>query len=637
MKSLKIFLSALSILFFSYSVSATHVVGGNINYEALGGSSYLVTLELFSSCDIAVGFGASQNISVESSCGATAYYSIPVIDTTSLNPLCASSAYLTTCNGGTLPGYNIYIFEGLVTLDTACASSIISYTSCCRSATNNVSNANFSNEYLAAVVYTGVSTTNNSPYFSNNDMPFFCYDGTAQTFDYFIQENDGDSLVFELIEARSNHTTALMYSTGYTGALPISAISINAATGAMTFNPTSVGMYIVVVSISEYDANGNLLGTNYRDLNFFVVNCSAAASPLANSGATTSGNASTNGNTVTVCSGEYTCTDFVLTHPDSTQVMTVLSETFHNMPGGTVSYSGTNPVTITVCWTASGTGTPAPYFEVTLNTDSCPLPAQQTFDLYYDITNPIADAVVNYTVPCSCDSLYLVSTYTDPNWNYSWTPAANLANPNSPTTYINNTNSPETYTLTVTDANGGACMDTATVYVPACQLPSTGGVTGPNAVPVNTIATFDVSTFNGSSFDWSTDGGTIQQGQGTTTIEILWTAPISGMVRVAELDPSGCAGDTTEFLVTSTPNSILESEAPTFKVGPNPFSANLLIQPSNASNYTLFVYDARGRVLLTSNGQGLRQIDGSSLQSGIYLVELRFENGAVARHRVVKQ
>src|ERR1043165_93309 len=52
---------------------ATHIVGGSLTYEQLGGSTYRVTLKLYRDCKPgSVAFPASVAIEVRRNCGGTA-------------------------------------------------------------------------------------------------------------------------------------------------------------------------------------------------------------------------------------------------------------------------------------------------------------------------------------------------------------------------------------------------------------------------------------------------------------------------------------------------------------------------------------------------------------------------------------
>ena len=50
LKYFRFLLSLVLIILFSQEVMATHVPGGNITYECLGGNNYIITLTVFEDC-----------------------------------------------------------------------------------------------------------------------------------------------------------------------------------------------------------------------------------------------------------------------------------------------------------------------------------------------------------------------------------------------------------------------------------------------------------------------------------------------------------------------------------------------------------------------------------------------------------
>ena len=58
------------VFFLSFSSQATHIVGGSLTYEQLGGSTYRITLHLYRDCKAgSAAFPGTVDITVTNNCG----------------------------------------------------------------------------------------------------------------------------------------------------------------------------------------------------------------------------------------------------------------------------------------------------------------------------------------------------------------------------------------------------------------------------------------------------------------------------------------------------------------------------------------------------------------------------------------
>ena len=112
------------VFFLSLASNATHIVGGSLTYEQLGGSTYRVTLKLYRDCKAgSAAFPSPVTIEVRRSCGTVALADIvipfpgaslvpPNIDTCAVNPgICLEEAIYTKVVSGLPPtagGYDLY-------------------------------------------------------------------------------------------------------------------------------------------------------------------------------------------------------------------------------------------------------------------------------------------------------------------------------------------------------------------------------------------------------------------------------------------------------------------------------------------------------------------------------------------------
>lgn len=469
------FLVTLAVtLLLSFSAKASHIAGGEITYSCLGNDQYQINLNLFVDC---AGFnpGAAQTINFVSSCGGTATTTVNVSSSTTngleISQLCASQLPSSTCNGGTLPGMWLFSYTGVVTLTPPCDTWTMSWSTCCRNlAITNLSSAS-SNYYIAATLNSATAPCNSSPQFTAQPIPYVCA-GQPVNYSYGVLESDGDSLYYQLISALDAAGVNSTYNAGYSGTSPIPGITIDPNTGLLTFTPTTVGNFVVVVLVTEYDANGNVVGTVMRDIQFVVQNCTnQVPNPSAGAISGFTGNAVQTGPfSIELCAGNNFSFSATFDDPNATDVLTYISNITSALPGATITSSGTNPLTLNVTWNApAGTQGQNLTFTITVQDGACPIQGQQTFVYSVNIldattANPDLTICGSQTAQLNAygGSTFTWSVVSGPpmvvGTNFSCNPCANpVASPSATTTYV-----------VVSDLSG-TCdnVDTVTVFVVA--------------------------------------------------------------------------------------------------------------------------------------------------------------------------
>ena len=366
-------------------VSATHIQGGNITYQCVGPNEYEITLTLTADCGATpIDTSIAQIIQIKDDCGSTPYaLNLSHFNTEKFTPFCDSIP--TECDGGTYPGWYIHTFKGTTTLPSVCDSWTFYLNSCCRYQTNN-SNTNGSYYYYAKV-NTVDAPFNISPVFTGLPFSVGCY-GQTNNFNFGVTEIEGDSLVYSLVDAWENENISITYNPTYTGAQPISGISINSQNGDITYNANSIGSYIVVVKVDEY-RNGILIGTVIRDVVFEVLNCNNSIPYL--SSVTPNNNATQIQNdTIIVCEGIPFDVNVVFADSNALDSITIYSNYSNIYPGAQISYTGTNPSTANLMWTLptgyTGNGSWI-YFDV--KDDACPIIGHQTYSYYLQIEDSL--------------------------------------------------------------------------------------------------------------------------------------------------------------------------------------------------------------------------------------------------------
>lgn len=380
-----ILFTLLSILAFNDSF-ATHVAGGYINYECTGNpNEYIITVTLYRDCsgvpapnhistlpeydpffciplgdpmlsfqnDCALGDPPNDDMcDTGPFCGTEECLKLELVHSEEVSQLCENDIQNSTCNGGSLPGFEKYVYQTTVTLPP-CDGWTVTFELCCRNPATNVQNADGANFVMSTTIYTEDNQCNTTPAVTAAPQPYVCVNENV-SYNLGAFEPDGDSIVFSLVDAYATPTNTVNYQAGYSGVEPIPGITINPNTGAVNFTPTVTGNFIVVIQMNEYNENGNLLSTTNYDFQFTVQNCSNN-SPNNNGNGVINidGAAILEGpDEISMCLNETTCLDLVFSDDDPDDVLTVTSNLENIFPNATMTLDGDNPVTATVCFDA---------------------------------------------------------------------------------------------------------------------------------------------------------------------------------------------------------------------------------------------------------------------------------------------
>ncbi|HXH17894.1 MAG TPA: hypothetical protein VNJ07_02335, partial [Chitinophagales bacterium] len=264
---LKTAIIALAVISFFSPSYATHSVGIDLSYECLGGNTYRFTLNFYRDC---VGIDApspSAAINIFSnSCNVNTNISLPLQSVTEVSPICPQLFPQSTCRGGSLPGIEQYVYSGTYTFPLQCSDWLISYELCCRNyAITNLMTPGDYNIYAEALLDNTNGLCNNSPVFTTLPVPYFC---ANQTFNYNhgAIDGDGDSLVYSLVDPRTDRSTPIPHAGGFTAANPLATnlgFGFDTQTGQMTFNARSNQQAVVTVRVDEY-RNGVRVGSTLR-------------------------------------------------------------------------------------------------------------------------------------------------------------------------------------------------------------------------------------------------------------------------------------------------------------------------------------------------------------------------------------
>ena len=446
----KIILIALTFtLLLAQNIKASHISGAEITYSYIGNNQYRINLKLYWDCTNGFDPGDPQTVDLTSTCGGNISLSVEQTNPggTDISQLCTSA--LSTCSGGTTPGMNMNEYSDTITL-APCDTWTMSWSSCCRNQViSNLQSPDNFGMYAEAILNSISAPTNNSPYFTSQPLPYLCVN-QAICYNFGVVEADGDSLYYSLVNAMETGASDLLYNTGYTAIAPIPGITINPNTGQISFTPTTVGNFVVVVEIAEYTPAGLLIGTVMRDIQFVVFNCGNQTVGCTDGTISSlTGTASQTGPyTIEMCEGSVFTFDITYSDPNAGDSLTIVSNLAIVLPGSTITTSGVNPLVATISWTApAGTANTNTSFSITVKDNACPVPGQQTF--VYDInvltrTLAGADQIICGTQTASLNgtggTTFTWNVISGPamvvGTNFSCNPCDNpVASPVSTTTY----------------------------------------------------------------------------------------------------------------------------------------------------------------------------------------------------------
>ncbi len=270
-------------------LQATHIIGGNMYYDHLGGDQYRVTLVLYRDCgpDNAngTGFDPTASMAVYNAAGQVVTSSnvafagevpLPV----ELNDPCLTVPP-TVC-------VRTAVYQRVFNLPPIPGGYTVSYQRCCRTPAM----ANLAGQQgltCTAAIPGPPLAQNSSPRFGDIPAIALCI-GQSQTLDFSATDPDGDELVYELCAPFTGGTATdpapfptappyaeVAFGPGYSAIDPIDSeppIAIDPATGLLTVSATVQGVYTVGVCVTEF-RDGVQVGVTRGDFLFKVVVCDA--------------------------------------------------------------------------------------------------------------------------------------------------------------------------------------------------------------------------------------------------------------------------------------------------------------------------------------------------------------------------
>ena len=392
-------LTILILLGFSSTSYASHVMGADITYTCLGGDQYQINLTIYRDCEgIDIDTNFPQSVNFTSSCG-NFDADLDWVSTTDVSQVCPSQP--TTCNGGTIPGTEQYLFSGIVTLPP-CVDWIMNWGLCCRNdGITNLVDPELEDLYIQTTFNNVLAPCNNSPQFLALPTPYLC-SNQLSIYNHGASDVDGDSLYYQFTTPLGGNAppgNPLTFSAGYSQNDPLQTtggMNLNPQTGEMCFTPSITQISVISVIVYEY-RNNELIGTQIREMQVVVSGACSNTAPFGG-GVPSCGNVGgmvitsagpsviqTDSNSISMCPLDSVCFEISFSDPDGDNI-NVSSNAATAIPGATftiVNNGTTNPIG-QFCWYPTPLDSGINVLTVNLVDDACPISASQYYT--YDIT-----------------------------------------------------------------------------------------------------------------------------------------------------------------------------------------------------------------------------------------------------------
>jgi gliding motility-associated-like protein len=228
------------------------------------------------------------------------------------------------------------------------------------------------------------------------------------------------------------------------------------------------------------------------------------------------------------------------------QVLNIHNSTFTWTLTNGMIMSGQGTYSIIVQWGAAGKGKIAVQQTAydSVNNESC-IAAPVFLNINIDST-PLTTPINGDTIGC-INTLHTYRVTGLKNSSFTW-----LLNDSSQK--INNQgrdsisiyfNKPGHYVLKVQEMSKDSCpgiIQTKKIFIDS--MPNTGDIKGPSAIcpPHFKSNIYNVTGRPKSVFQWTIDGGIINTGQGTSSINVDWLRAGTGKINVTETSVYGCPG-----------------------------------------------------------------------------------------------
>ncbi len=230
-------------------------------------------------------------------------------------------------------------------------------------------------------------------------------------------------------------------------------------------------------------------------------------------------------------------------------------------------------------------------------------------------------------------------------WTLNPASAGTVTQPTLTTAVVNwNPAYDGTVNITVQGQNecgNGTASPAHTITVNALPAPSASGNT---SVCKNQETTYTTVSNSGSSYSWVVTGGSIQSGQGSNEINVLWGNPGTRTAAVTETSAAGCT-ELSPLLTVDVDacTGLNENNSEFLRIYPNPASdhLNIALKAEFKTSVEIAIYNTTGQLVrkfskVNANNTNELRLDISDLTPGVYMIRILDENQLISKSFVKK-
>ncbi|WNJ20967.1 T9SS type A sorting domain-containing protein [Pontibacter sp. G13] len=528
-------------------VSASHNLGAEFWYESTSSNTIQVYLRTYWDCLNNNGglppsqVNQSPLIQVATnpplgSCGVPMMVDTTLISYQEITLVCPGG--VTSCGSATV---NIYgtvelVYRYTVDLSNVNCGLQVSHIQCCQGTTITSGLASTSIHVDILIPNPQSGSPNNSPVPRQPTHVVGCA-SSGGSYDLSYRDPEGDSLVYFLRDAHTGATTTASYATGYSGLQPLGpdwSVSLDSQTAILEVLPVNGGsqqLAALSMTVLEY-RNGSLLSTSNRHIPIQMNDCFSGNQPPSIDGIIPSASQLIGTDTIVFCSKAQGSFDILLSDPDSTDSLTLVESWFNDLPGASISYSGSNPTVATISWTPTiaSIGQTIPcYF--TAQDDECLFPSVAAGLVYIHVVDNCSESSISHPTCGQADGsidLTLHLPYSHLIWN------------TGDTTEDLSDLAPGTYTVHVYEQNGASLLEETYIL-------TEGGI--------------DISSSIMSPSCANADGSiSLQVSGGMGSLSYLWSDG-SSSPNLTNLTPGGYAVTVTDSMGCTASEYFMVEEA----------------------------------------------------------------------------
>lgn len=297
-------------------VDASHLMGGEITWDCLGGGQYVFNMKLYRDCNGAV---VPSTVSLDvSNCPALTSIPLNLVSQTDISPVCNAAGPAISCSAAmSAPGWpssaspvagavqeSMYQSAPVTLSGTPPpAGWVFAYVGCCRnsSVTNLVTPSSYGYTLRAIMhSFSGQDESpcfDSSPKFLESPSSVICL-GTPFTYNHNAYDPERDSLYYSFADPLDDYNAGtstfgpgnpapIPFSSGYSATSPLPGTTqnpsnipatINASTGEISFTSLTQGNFVTVVKVEAWKC-GQLVAEIYREMQIVLLACGANTTP----------------------------------------------------------------------------------------------------------------------------------------------------------------------------------------------------------------------------------------------------------------------------------------------------------------------------------------------------------------------